>query len=53
MEVRNQRRTRRPMSCPCGLGLVGLRERVELLGGSLRTSAEEKRRLLVSARIPA
>ncbi|WP_262379319.1 sensor histidine kinase [Nonomuraea sp. PA05] len=36
-----------------GWGLVGLRERVELLGGTLRTSAEESGGFLVSARIPA
>ncbi|MEO3875730.1 histidine kinase [Nonomuraea sp. B12E4] len=36
-----------------GWGLVGLRERVELLGGTLRTSAEEGGGFLVSARIPA
>ncbi|GAA3788274.1 hypothetical protein GCM10022226_03580 [Sphaerisporangium flaviroseum] len=36
-----------------GWGLVGLRERVELLGGTLRTSAEDGGGFLVRARIPA
>ncbi|TDD52380.1 histidine kinase [Nonomuraea terrae] len=36
-----------------GWGLVGLRERVELLGGTLRTSSEDGGGFLVSARIPA
>ncbi|WP_090770461.1 sensor histidine kinase [Nonomuraea maritima] len=36
-----------------GWGLVGLRERVELLGGTLRTSAQDGGGFLVSARIPA
>ncbi|MEV0623090.1 histidine kinase [Nonomuraea sp. NPDC050404] len=36
-----------------GWGLVGLRERVELLGGTLRTTADESGGFLVSARIPA
>ncbi|SDM16623.1 sensor histidine kinase [Nonomuraea jiangxiensis] len=35
-----------------GWGLVGLRERVELLGGTLRTSAEDGGGFLVRARIP-
>ncbi|MGW0809151.1 sensor histidine kinase [Nonomuraea sp. NPDC002799] len=36
-----------------GWGLVGLRERVELLGGTLRTSVQDGGGFLVSARIPA
>ncbi|MEV0386193.1 histidine kinase [Nonomuraea sp. NPDC050643] len=36
-----------------GWGLVGLRERVELLGGTLRTCAQDGGGFLVSARIPA
>ncbi|GAA3530953.1 hypothetical protein GCM10022419_007500 [Nonomuraea rosea] len=36
-----------------GWGLVGLRERVELLGGTLRTSAQAGGGFLVHARIPA
>ncbi|QFY05869.1 histidine kinase [Nonomuraea phyllanthi] len=36
-----------------GWGLVGLRERVELLGGTLRTSAQDGGGFLVAARIPA
>ncbi|WP_043625116.1 sensor histidine kinase [Nonomuraea candida] len=36
-----------------GWGLVGLRERVELLGGTLRTTADESGGFVVSARIPA
>ncbi|MFB9472261.1 sensor histidine kinase [Nonomuraea salmonea] len=35
-----------------GWGLVGLRERVELLGGTLRSSAQDGGGFLVSARIP-
>ena len=54
VEVRN----RAPGSPPAGLpgagwGLVGLRERVELLGGTLRTSAQDDGGFLVAARIPA
>ncbi|MER7365196.1 sensor histidine kinase [Nonomuraea wenchangensis] len=54
VEVRN----RAPVSPPAGLpgagwGLVGLRERVELLGGTLRTSAQDDGGFLVAARIPA
>ncbi|MEZ7130582.1 sensor histidine kinase [Nonomuraea sp. AD125B] len=54
VEVRN----RAPASPPAGLpgagwGLVGLRERVELLGGTLRTSAQDDGGFLVAARIPA
>ncbi|MEO3799459.1 histidine kinase [Nonomuraea sp. B1E8] len=36
-----------------GWGLIGLRERVELLGGTLRANAEDGGGFLVSARIPA
>ncbi|MEV0826576.1 sensor histidine kinase [Nonomuraea rubra] len=54
VEVRNQAPHAPPEELPgAGWGLVGLRERVELLGGSLRTSAEESGGFLVSARIPA
>ncbi|MGW3351516.1 sensor histidine kinase [Nonomuraea rubra] len=54
VEVRNQAPHAPPDELPgAGWGLVGLRERVELLGGSLRTSAEESGGFLVSARIPA
>ncbi|MEU4513948.1 histidine kinase [Nonomuraea wenchangensis] len=54
VEVRN-----RPPGSPnvglpgAGWGLVGLRERVELLGGTLRTSAQDDGGFLVAARIPA
>ncbi|MFC4587924.1 sensor histidine kinase [Sphaerisporangium corydalis] len=36
-----------------GWGLVGLRERVELLGGTLRTNVRDDGGFLVNARIPA
>ncbi|MFB4280940.1 MULTISPECIES: sensor histidine kinase [unclassified Nonomuraea] len=54
VEVRNQAPGAPREELPgAGWGLVGLRERVELLGGTLRTSAEDGGGFLVSARIPA
>jgi signal transduction histidine kinase len=54
VEVRNQAPKSPPAELPgAGWGLVGLRERVELLGGTLRTSAQDGGGFLVSARIPA
>ncbi|MEU6716077.1 histidine kinase [Nonomuraea sp. NPDC046802] len=54
VEVRNQApRAPRAELPGAGWGLVGLRERVELLGGTLRTSQEDSGGFLVSARIPA
>ncbi|TMR11863.1 histidine kinase [Nonomuraea turkmeniaca] len=54
VEVRNQAPgSPRPELPDSGWGLVGLRERVELLGGTLRTNAQEEGGFLVSARIPA
>jgi signal transduction histidine kinase len=54
VEVRNQAPGSPPGELPgAGWGLVGLRERVELLGGTLRTSAQDGGGFLVSARIPA
>ncbi|UBU14069.1 sensor histidine kinase [Nonomuraea gerenzanensis] len=54
VEVRNQAPHAPREELPgAGWGLVGLRERVELLGGTLRTTAEESGGFLVSARIPA
>ncbi|MEU6788629.1 histidine kinase [Nonomuraea angiospora] len=54
VEVRNEAPKEPPGELPgAGWGLVGLRERVELLGGTLRTSAQDGGGFLVSARIPA
>ncbi|MET7338706.1 histidine kinase [Nonomuraea sp. NPDC005650] len=54
VEVRNEKPERPPQELAgSGWGLVGLRERVELLGGTLRTSAQDGGGFLVSARIPA
>ncbi|PZG21260.1 sensor histidine kinase [Nonomuraea aridisoli] len=54
VEVRNDApRAPRDELPGAGWGLVGLRERVELLGGTLRTSPEDGGGFLVSARIPA
>ncbi|MGR6912793.1 sensor histidine kinase [[Actinomadura] parvosata] len=59
VEIRNQPPNGHPENLlgtdlsGAGWGLVGLRERVELLGGTLRTSTEESGGFLVSARIPA
>ncbi|RVX46853.1 signal transduction histidine kinase [Nonomuraea polychroma] len=54
VEVRNQAPTAPRQELPgAGWGLVGLRERVELLGGTLRSSAEEGGGFLVCASIPA
>ncbi|MGP3964579.1 sensor histidine kinase [Nonomuraea sp. 3N208] len=54
VEVHNQAPTAPRQELPgAGWGLVGLRERVELLGGTLRTSAEEGGGFLVRAKIPA
>jgi len=54
IEVRNEAPGSPRQELPgAGWGLVGLRERVELLGGTLRTSAQEGGGFLVSARIPA
>ncbi|MGP3919151.1 sensor histidine kinase [Nonomuraea sp. 10N515B] len=54
VEVRNRASQSQRQELPgAGWGLVGLRERVELLGGTLRTSAQDGGGFLVSARIPA
>ncbi|GAA1632304.1 hypothetical protein GCM10009733_031540 [Nonomuraea maheshkhaliensis] len=54
VEVRNQAPHAPRDDVPgAGWGLVGLRERVELLGGTLRTSADDGGGFLVSARLPA
>ncbi|MFC4118326.1 sensor histidine kinase [Nonomuraea zeae] len=54
VEVRNERPAGPREELPgAGWGLVGLRERVELLGGTLRTSAQDGGGFLVHARIPA
>ncbi|MEU6794746.1 histidine kinase [Nonomuraea wenchangensis] len=54
VEVRNHAPASPPAGLPgAGWGLVGLRERVELLGGTLRTSAQDDGGFLVAARIPA
>ncbi|MGW5154302.1 sensor histidine kinase [Nonomuraea wenchangensis] len=54
VEVRNHAPGSPPAGLPgAGWGLVGLRERVELLGGTLRTSAQDDGGFLVAARIPA
>ncbi|TDD24609.1 sensor histidine kinase [Nonomuraea diastatica] len=54
VEVRNQAPRSPHEELPgAGWGLIGLRERVELLGGTLRTNAEDGGGFLVSARIPA
>ncbi|MEV1175595.1 histidine kinase [Nonomuraea sp. NPDC049784] len=54
VEVRNEAPGSPGEELPgAGWGLVGLRERVELLGGTLRTSAQDGGGFLVSARIPA
>ncbi|MCK2214864.1 histidine kinase [Actinomadura sp. ATCC 31491] len=54
VEVRNGPPPAAPAGLPgAGWGLVGLRERVELLGGTLRTCAEDGGGFLVAARIPA
>ncbi|MBF8192996.1 histidine kinase [Nonomuraea sp. K274] len=54
VEVRNEAPTWPREELPgSGWGLVGLRERVELLGGTLRTTPQDGGGFLVSARIPA
>ncbi|TMR93098.1 sensor histidine kinase [Nonomuraea basaltis] len=54
VEVRNQPPAALHAKVPgAGWGLVGLRERVELLGGTLRTIPQDGGGFLVSARIPA
>ncbi|MFF0769732.1 sensor histidine kinase [Nonomuraea wenchangensis] len=54
VEVRNHAPGSPPAGLPgAGWGLVGLRERVELLGGTLLTSAQDDGGFLVAARIPA
>ncbi|MFF4623718.1 sensor histidine kinase [Nonomuraea jabiensis] len=54
VEVRNRAPGSPPGELPgAGWGLVGLRERVELLGGTLRTNVQDGGGFLVSARIPA
>ncbi|MEW9554008.1 sensor histidine kinase [Nonomuraea sp. NPDC050783] len=54
VEVRNRAPASPPGGLPgAGWGLVGLRERVELLGGTLRTSAQDGGGFLVAAVIPA
>lgn len=52
LEVRNDGVPATPLSSPGGFGIVGMTERIAMLGGSLRADREEGSRWRVTARLP-
>ncbi|UJW29600.1 histidine kinase [Saccharothrix sp. AJ9571] len=52
LEVRNNGVPAPPGPSPGGFGIIGMTERITMLGGSLAAGAEPDRRWLVTARLP-